>query len=122
MPSRSLPSRPNLTQLKLQADELRRSHRERKRSAAARIVAHHPRMKGQPLEAVLDRSLALADAQLVVAREYGFENWARLKHYVRDVSPARRVPSASTFRRSGRRARCRRPRAAAPAASGRNPR
>jgi hypothetical protein len=82
MSSRSLPSRPNLTQLKRQATELRRSHRERKRSAAARIVAHHPRMKGLPLEAALDKSLALADAHLVVAREYGFENWAQLKHFV----------------------------------------
>jgi hypothetical protein len=82
MPSRSLPARPNLNQLKIQANELRRAHRERKLSAAARIVAHHPRMKGQPLEGVLDKPLTLADAQLVVAREYGFDNWARLKHRV----------------------------------------
>ena len=82
MPSRSLPPRPNLTQLKIQANELRRSHRERNLSAAARIAAHHPRMKGLPLETVLDRPLALADAHLVIAREYGFDNWARLKHHV----------------------------------------
>jgi len=82
MPSRTLPSRPNLAQLKIQASELRGSHRERKPAAAARIVAHHPRMNGQPLLAVLDRPLALADAQLVVAREYGFDNWARLKHQI----------------------------------------
>jgi hypothetical protein len=82
MPSRSLPSRPSLAQLKIQASELRRLHRDGKLSAAARIVAHHPRMKGQRPQAVLDRPLALADAQLVLAREYGFDTWAELKHRV----------------------------------------
>jgi ankyrin repeat protein len=82
MPSRTLPTRPNLAQLKIQASELRRAHRDGKLAAAARIIAHHPRVKGQPLQAVLDRPLALADAQLVIAREYGFDNWARLKHDV----------------------------------------
>jgi hypothetical protein len=82
MPTRSLPSRPSLAQLRIQASELRRLHREGKLSAAARIVAHHPRMKGQRPEAVLDRPLALADAQLVLAREYGFDTWAELKHRV----------------------------------------
>jgi ankyrin repeat protein len=82
MPSRSLPARPSLTQLRNQATDLRRAHREGKRSAAARIVANHPRMKGHSVDAVLSRSLALADAQLVIAREYGFESWAALKHRV----------------------------------------
>ncbi len=80
MPSRSLPPSPNLTQLKNQANELRRSHSEGKPSAAARIVAHHPRMKGQSLQVVLNRPLTVADAQLVLAREYGFQNWAALKN------------------------------------------
>lgn len=82
MPTRSLPSRPSLEQLKRQARELRREHGRRKLSAAARIVAHHPRLAGRPLQAVLDERLGLADAQLVLAREYGFAGWARLKHHV----------------------------------------
>jgi ankyrin repeat protein len=82
MSSRILPSRPNLEQLKIQANELRRAHREGKRSAAARIVAFHPKLKYQPLEAVLDSPLTVADAQLVLAREYGFDNWAQLKKRV----------------------------------------
>ena len=86
MPTRSLPSRPNLAQLRTQAHELRRAHGDGKRSAAARIAAHHPRMKGQPPRAVLGKRLALADAQLVIAREYGFESWARLKHHVDTAS------------------------------------
>ncbi|MGH2436335.1 MAG: hypothetical protein ACRDFA_05015, partial [bacterium] len=80
MSTRSLPPRPSLDQLKIQANELQRAHRERQPSVAARIVAHHPEMKGLSPQAVLDRPLALADAQLVLAREYGFQNWAQLKH------------------------------------------
>ena len=82
MPSRLLPTRPSLAQLKRQAAELRRQHREGSRSAAARVLAHHPQKKGQPLDAELARPLRLADAQLVVAREYGFESWPRLKRHV----------------------------------------
>ena len=79
MPTRNLPPRPDLIQLKRQAQELLRAHRARKTFAAARIVAHHPRMKGHSTERVLDRKLSLADAQLVLAREYGFPSWAALK-------------------------------------------
>jgi ankyrin repeat protein len=80
--TRSLPARPDLGQLKLQARELLRDHRKRNASAAGRIAANHPRMKGKSIAAVLDGALALADAQLVLAREYGFENWAKLKERV----------------------------------------
>ena len=85
MPTRSLPPRPSLSQLKIQANELQQEHRRGSPSAAARIAAHHPRFKfhgGQPPEAVLASTLALADAQLVIAREYGFDTWPRLKHHV----------------------------------------
>jgi hypothetical protein len=82
MPSRSLPAHANLAQLKRQADELRRAHREGKRSAAARLAAHHPRLKGQPPAKILARHLSVADAQLVLAREYGFDGWPDIKHHV----------------------------------------
>jgi hypothetical protein len=82
MSVRSLPARPSLDQLKRQAKELQRAQREGKSSAAARIVAHHPRFKGHSPQAALARPLATADAQLVLAREYGFGNWAQLKHRV----------------------------------------
>lgn len=82
MPTRSLPPRPDLAQLKRQANELHKLHREGKQSAAARIIANHPRLKRASPSAVLDAKLALADAQLVIALEYGFESWAALKHQV----------------------------------------
>ena len=82
MPTRSLPPRPDLQQLKLQAKELLRDHRAGRAPAAARIAAHHPRMKGQSFGEVLNRPFNLAGAQLVLAREYGFASWAALKHHV----------------------------------------
>src|SRR5262245_7271619 len=82
MPTRSLPPRPDLGQLKLQAKELKRDHEGGKLAAAARPAANHPRLKGRPLVAILEQPLTLATAQLVIAREYGLRNWAHLKHHV----------------------------------------
>jgi ankyrin repeat protein len=82
VPARSLPLRPSLDQLKIQARELHQEHRDGQPSAAARIAAHHPRFSAQPPQAILEATFALADAQLVVAREYGFESWTKLKHHV----------------------------------------
>jgi ankyrin repeat protein len=39
-------------------------------------------MQGQPLASILAKRLSVAGAQLVIAREYGFESWAKLKHRV----------------------------------------
>jgi ankyrin repeat protein len=80
--NRSLPAHPDLGQLKLQARELRRDHRNGDPSAAARVLAHHPRLRDRALREALDAPLKLADAQLVIAREYGFDKWSALKHHV----------------------------------------
>jgi ankyrin repeat protein len=88
MPTKTLPKRPSLAQLKLQAKELQTLHRQKRLPAAARIIANHPRFRDRSTASVLDVPLKVADAQLVIAREYGFESWARLKHH---VETARRV-------------------------------
>ncbi len=77
-PDRSLPARPSLEQLRKQAKELLRDYRNHDRDAVERFHAHHPR-------AVSDEAVALADAQLVLARDYGFPSWARLKHHVESL-------------------------------------
>lgn len=82
MASRSLPARPSLAQLRTQARELLRAHRAGSAAAAARVAAHHPDLKGHLPDAVLAHPLKLADAQLVLAREYGFASWAALKQRV----------------------------------------
>jgi len=82
MPVRTLPPRPDLAQIKRQSYELQQLHRDGKLAAAARIIANHPRYRNATAESVLAATLRLADAQLVLAREYGFQSWAALKHDV----------------------------------------
>jgi len=91
VPTRILPPRPSLQQLKIQATELQRAHRDRDASAVGRIAAHHPEMKGWPPRTVLDKPLALADAQLVIAREYGFRNWSDLRRRIEQARQIERI-------------------------------
>jgi ankyrin repeat protein len=72
MPSRELPARPDLDQLKRQAKELQRAFAAGEEEAVGRV------------DAVLGAKdeLKLTEAQLVVAREYGFSGWARLRSRV----------------------------------------
>lgn len=86
MSTRTLPARPNLDQLKLQANELQQAHRRGDVSAAARIAAHHPRRTAWSPAQVFAERLITADAQLVIAREYGFVDWAALKHHVETIA------------------------------------
>jgi len=74
----SLPARPSLEQLRKQAKELLRDYHADDPSAVERFHAHHPRT-------ISPKRVALADAQLVLAREYGFPSWARLKHHVESL-------------------------------------
>jgi ankyrin repeat protein len=76
-PSRALPASPDLDQQKKQARELLRAARAGDPAALRRFHEHHPRGAGR---------LALADAQLVLAREYGFASWPRLKAWIDRVS------------------------------------
>jgi ankyrin repeat protein len=77
-PAVSLPARPSLEQLRKQAKELLKGYRADNPSAVARFQSHHPR-------ATPAKGFALADAQLVLAREYGFPSWAKLKHHVESL-------------------------------------
>lgn len=71
MPDRAFPVRPNLDQLKHQAKDLLRDLQRGDPVAAADLKKHLPKCIGL-LEA------KLADAQLVLARSYGFPSWPRL--------------------------------------------
>lgn len=82
MPTRQLPSHPSLAQLKAQAKDLLRDQRARLQAAIQRLREFHPRF-GNAGDAVISQSvLKLSDAQLAIAREYGFLSWPRLKSYV----------------------------------------
>jgi catechol 2,3-dioxygenase-like lactoylglutathione lyase family enzyme len=70
---------PNLENLKKQAKQYLRWHRERYYPVAARIRAALPRFRHLTDEQILHASFKLADAQELVARENGFEGWPALK-------------------------------------------
>lgn len=77
--SRSLPERPHLDVPKREARALLKAWRERTPEALERIVRRHPRFRGGNPEGVSTAPFLLNDAQLVIAREYGFSTWAELK-------------------------------------------
>lgn len=73
---RPLPSNPSLAYERKEAKALLRQLKAGDRNALARARARHPAMD----ESSPGR-IQLADAQLVIAREYGFSSWPRLVHY-----------------------------------------
>ena len=77
-----LPARPSLEQLHKQARELLNQYREGDIAARKRIRASIPKLAGRYAEDSDAQRVSLADAQFVLAREYGFENWAALKHHI----------------------------------------
>ena len=78
--TRPLPPRPSLDYERKQAKALLRQLRNGDVKATSRAVARHDRIRRLPAS-----EIALADAQLVIAREYGFASWPRLVQYFRDV-------------------------------------
>jgi ankyrin repeat protein len=72
MSSQSLPERPNLEHLKTQAKDLLAAYRTNDKEAKRRIHLFFSNTT----------TIGLNEAQLVLAREYGFESWAKLKDQV----------------------------------------
>ncbi len=82
MTSRRLPPRPSLEHARKSAKDLLEAYRARDPEAAARLRHAHPRLTDRDDEAILDAGLRLADAQLVIARELGFDSWPKLKERI----------------------------------------
>ena len=82
MPVKRVPSNPNLDHLKYQAKDLLRDHALRSQGVAQRIREFHPRFTRATDADIFDAQLKLNDAQLAIAREYGFPSWARLKRHI----------------------------------------
>jgi ankyrin repeat protein len=81
--TRSLPDRPDLHQLKRQAKELLAAFRAGSPDAVGEVASHY---RGADAA-----TFALHDAQLVVARAYGFESWPRLKAFVDGATVSRLI-------------------------------
>jgi ankyrin repeat protein len=88
MKAKPLPARPSLAQYKKQAKELVKELEEARRGVSAgaevfaRVKRWHPRFARLSHEAVSTAKFALADAQLVIAREHGLESWPK---FTKDV-------------------------------------
>ncbi len=82
MPVRRLPSKPNLDHLRYQAKDLLQGHAARDPGVAQRIREFHPRFTRATDAEILGAQLSLSDAQLAIAREYGFPSWTRLKTHI----------------------------------------
>lgn len=83
LPTRTLATHPDLAQLKRQAKELLKGFAEGDAAVAAEVAAHY---RGADA-----RTFALSDAQLVLARAYGFRSWPTLKAFVDGVTVRRLV-------------------------------
>src|SRR5262249_55609753 len=77
-PTRTLPDKPSLAQLRKQAKELRNAYRAGNDAAVAEVERYE--RSPDPT------NFALADAQRVLARAYGFSSWAALKNHVKGVN------------------------------------
>src|SRR6267143_1949284 len=80
--SRGLPDKPHLDVPKREARELLKEWRAGLPEALDRIRRRHPKFREADHAAISAAKFLLNDAQLVLAREYGFSNWAELKERI----------------------------------------
>lgn len=89
---------PNLENLKKQAKQILRWHREGHYPVAAQIRALLPRFLDVPDAGILAASFKLSDAQEMVARQHGFDSWQALKTGLSSTSrKAKPSPSKATI-------------------------
>jgi hypothetical protein len=81
---RPLPARPSLEFERKEAKALHRLLRAGDAAAVVRARAQHPAIRASD-----PAHIKLTDAQLVIAREYGFSSWPRLVRYFGDVERQR---------------------------------
>lgn len=93
---RQLPSSPSLDHLKGQAKRLLKAFLAGDAQARERFAAHLKRLATTTTD---ERRVRLADAQFVLAREYGFPSWARLAAYV-EAAHEPSAPASPADRRS----------------------
>ena len=99
MPSRALPDNPSLEHLKNQAKSLQRRTRAGDPDAIAQVREFHPHYSpppGSDADGIAGseefRSFALTEAQLVIARSYGFAAWQRLRQHLEVLAEYSRWP------------------------------
>ncbi len=86
-----LPYHAALEEYHQQAEKLLHALTSHDEAAAWRVKWLHPRSRGKSVTDVKAATLDLADAQVVVAHEHAFENWADLARFTDAVSRDRAV-------------------------------
>jgi ankyrin repeat protein len=84
--SQPIPFRAPLAEYEREAAALLVAVQSREEAAEWRFKWLHPRFRGKPVAAVGEAALELADAQAVVAQEYGFATWADLVAFTHAVA------------------------------------
>lgn len=79
--SRGLPANPHLDVPKRQSRELLLQCKSKTTDALDRVRHRHPKFQNADDDSLSTR-LKLSDAQLVIAREYGFSSWTQLKERI----------------------------------------
>ena len=92
MPSRGLPGNANLEQLKNGAKSFQRAVRAGDAGAAEVVREFHPRLSDARAGSPALDGFTRADAQLVVARQFGFSSWPKLKAHLELVARYARSP------------------------------
>src|SRR6476661_605108 len=77
MDTKPLPARPSLEQYKKQAKDLLKAYRSADVETIRRVKKNHPRFEKLSAPGFDVTKFALTDAQLVIAREHGFESWPK---------------------------------------------
>ena len=86
--SKQLPRKPHIDSLKKQARQLLKAHQSARTEAAQRIRAYMPHLRTASDTAIFQAEFTLQSAQCVLAREYGFNNWANLTEGVEIIRRA----------------------------------
>ena len=92
MPTADLPDRPDLERLKGHAKTLRDLVRAGVDGSIQLVREHHPRHGDLAAGSPAATGFKLADAQLTIARHYGFSSWPRLRAQVVLINDLTRSP------------------------------
>ncbi len=82
MQHKQFPPNPSLEHLKSQAKQLLKAHKEGSPDVLQRIRSFFPKLSDATDAEIQDAAFGLQDAQLVIAHEYGFASWTRLKEEI----------------------------------------
>lgn len=79
MPTARLPPKPSIEHIKKQAKALVKAYNSADPEACRRVRKHFPRLSNFPEGSVSMPKVSLSDAHWILAKEYGFESWQRLR-------------------------------------------